>query len=133
MPRSDGSLNAVGGAPYQRTCRWIETDPQVNPAVCGAPVEGKGSWCGAHAARVFQPRLVRRPKANPGDNRLVEARRAVGRIYEYGPWPATRRVTPLPPSPETLSWLRSRQIAYARAQEKARENAAVESVEVASC
>ena len=33
-----------------------------------------------------------------------------------------------PPRPETLSWLCSRQIAYARAQEKARQGA-----EVASC
>ena len=51
----------------------------------------------------------------------------------YGTWPATKRVSPLSPSTETLSWLRSRQIAYAKAQEKARENAALESAEVASC
>jgi len=47
---------------------------------------------------------------------------------KFGTWPATKRVSPLSPSPETLSWLRSRQIAYAKSQEKARQGA-----EVASC
>jgi DNA repair protein RadD len=38
---------------------------------------------------------------------------------KFGTWPATKYVTPLPPSPETLFWVRSRRIAYAKAQGRA--------------
>jgi DNA repair protein RadD len=37
----------------------------------------------------------------------------------FGVWPAARYVAPLDPSPEVLSWVRSRIIAYAKAREKA--------------
>ena len=37
----------------------------------------------------------------------------------FGAWPPYGAVTPLPPSPEVRSWVRSRQIAYARAREVA--------------
>jgi superfamily II DNA or RNA helicase len=44
-------------------------------------------------------------------------------VYKYkekfGAWPASRWVSPITPSPEVLSWVRSRQIAYAKAQRKA--------------
>ena len=38
---------------------------------------------------------------------------------KFGVWPAARSVMPLQPSPEVLSWVRSRAIAYAKAQQKA--------------
>jgi DNA repair protein RadD len=38
---------------------------------------------------------------------------------KFGTWPATKQVVPLPPSPETLSWVRYRQIAYAKGQGRA--------------
>ena len=37
---------------------------------------------------------------------------------KFGPWPAMRSVAPLEPSPEVLAWVRSRNIAYAKAKEK---------------
>jgi hypothetical protein len=33
----------------------------------------------------------------------------------FGDWPASRYVPPIPPEPATLAWVRSRQIAYAKA------------------
>jgi superfamily II DNA or RNA helicase len=38
---------------------------------------------------------------------------------KFGEWPRGSRPTPTPPSPEVLSWVRSRQIAYAKARQKA--------------
>jgi len=38
----------------------------------------------------------------------------------FGVWPRRGDVEPMPPAPDVLAWVRSRQIAYARAQEKAR-------------
>jgi DNA repair protein RadD len=38
---------------------------------------------------------------------------------KFGDWPATRTITPLEPSREVLSWVRSRNIAWAKAQQKA--------------
>jgi DNA repair protein RadD len=38
---------------------------------------------------------------------------------KFGTWPARRHATPLPPSPEVRSWVRSRQIAYAKARSAA--------------
>jgi DNA repair protein RadD len=38
----------------------------------------------------------------------------------FGMWPASRYVSPQPPLPEVLSWVRSRNIAYAKAREKER-------------
>ena len=39
---------------------------------------------------------------------------------KFGTWPpASRPIPPVKPSPEVLSWVRSRQIAYAKAQQKA--------------
>jgi superfamily II DNA or RNA helicase len=37
---------------------------------------------------------------------------------KFGAWPAARFVVPIEPSPEVLSWVRSRAIAYAKAKEK---------------
>jgi hypothetical protein len=37
---------------------------------------------------------------------------------KFGHWPPTNDVRPIPPSPEVLSWERSRRIAYAKAMEK---------------
>jgi superfamily II DNA or RNA helicase len=39
---------------------------------------------------------------------------------KFGTWPVLRSVEPLAPTPEVLSWVRSRNIAWAKAQEKAR-------------
>ena len=39
---------------------------------------------------------------------------------KYGHWPPTRQVEPIEPTPEVRSWVRSRQIAWAKAQEQAR-------------
>jgi superfamily II DNA or RNA helicase len=36
---------------------------------------------------------------------------------KFGHWPANRNVAPLEPSPEVRSWVRSRQIAYAKARQ----------------
>ena len=36
----------------------------------------------------------------------------------FGTWPATHSITPHEPSPEVLSWVRSRNIAYAKAKTK---------------
>ena len=41
---------------------------------------------------------------------------------KFGAWPATRSAQPMQPTPEVLSWVRSRNIAYAKA--KAKEAAA---------
>lgn len=38
---------------------------------------------------------------------------------KFGTWPATRHVIPAAPSPEVASWVRSRNIAWAKAREKA--------------
>ena len=38
---------------------------------------------------------------------------------KFGHWPPTNDVRPIPPTPEVLSWERSRRIAYAKAMEKA--------------
>jgi DNA repair protein RadD len=38
---------------------------------------------------------------------------------KFGGWPASRDVTPIEPSREVLSWVRSRNIAWAKAQQKA--------------
>jgi hypothetical protein len=38
---------------------------------------------------------------------------------KFGIWPATRSAQPMQPSPEVLSWVRSRIIAYAKAEERA--------------
>ena len=38
---------------------------------------------------------------------------------KFGTWPATRTAQPIEPSPEVLSWVRSRIIAYAKAKERA--------------
>jgi superfamily II DNA or RNA helicase len=38
---------------------------------------------------------------------------------KFGHWPPTRDVDPIEPSPEVLSWVRSRAIAYAKARQKA--------------
>jgi DNA repair protein RadD len=38
---------------------------------------------------------------------------------KFGDWPASRTVVPEPPSPEVRSWVRSRMIAYAKAQQRA--------------
>lgn len=38
---------------------------------------------------------------------------------KFGNWPRSRNVTPIPASPEVRSWVRSRQIAYAKAMDKA--------------
>jgi DNA repair protein RadD len=43
---------------------------------------------------------------------------------KFGTWPASRYVTPIAPTPEVLSWVRSRAIAYAKAQEKIRQGSA---------
>jgi superfamily II DNA or RNA helicase len=37
---------------------------------------------------------------------------------KFGSWPPTRNVDPIPPAPEVLSWVRSRNIAWAKAQQK---------------
>ena len=37
---------------------------------------------------------------------------------KFGTWPAARIVTPLEPSAEVLSWVRSRNIAHAKARAK---------------
>jgi DNA repair protein RadD len=37
---------------------------------------------------------------------------------KFGTWPAVRTVTPVAPTPEVLSWVRSRNIAYAKARGK---------------
>jgi DNA repair protein RadD len=36
---------------------------------------------------------------------------------KFGTWPATRSAQPMQPTPEVLSWLRSRNIAYAKAKQ----------------
>ena len=43
-------------------CRYIAADEPSGPdtLVCGAPVEGNGSWCSAHMETVFQPEHRRR-------------------------------------------------------------------------
>jgi DNA repair protein RadD len=41
---------------------------------------------------------------------------------KFGTWPAARTITPSEPSPEVVSWVRSRAIAYA----KARQNTSAE-------
>jgi superfamily II DNA or RNA helicase len=38
---------------------------------------------------------------------------------KFGTWPATRSAQPMQPTPEVLSWVRSRNIAYAKAKERA--------------
>ncbi len=38
---------------------------------------------------------------------------------KFGTWPATRSAQPMQPTPEVLSWVRSRIIAYAKAREAA--------------
>jgi DNA repair protein RadD len=38
---------------------------------------------------------------------------------KFGTWPATRAIKPIRPSPEILSWVRSRNIAYAKGRQKA--------------
>jgi DNA repair protein RadD len=38
---------------------------------------------------------------------------------KFGIWPATRSAQPMQPTPEVLSWVRSRNIAYAKAKEQA--------------
>ena len=42
---------------------------------------------------------------------------------KFGTWPDSRHVEPYPPTPEVASWVRSRQIAYAKAMQKATANA----------
>jgi len=37
---------------------------------------------------------------------------------KFGLWPAERSVLPLKPTPECLSWVRSRQIAYAKSKRR---------------
>lgn len=37
---------------------------------------------------------------------------------KFGTWPVTRYIDPRPPSLEVRSWVRSRAIAYAKAQQK---------------
>jgi DNA repair protein RadD len=41
---------------------------------------------------------------------------------KFGTWPAARSIVPIEPSAEVLSWVRSRAIAWAKAQEKLRGN-----------
>lgn len=43
---------------------------------------------------------------------------------KFGAWPAARAVMPIEPSREVLSWVRSRNIAWAKAQEKINRTAA---------
>jgi hypothetical protein len=45
----------------------------------------------------------------------------VGHKYreKFGDWPRSRTVTPITPMPEVRSWVRSRQIAYAKARSAA--------------
>jgi DNA repair protein RadD len=43
---------------------------------------------------------------------------------KFGTWPAVRSVQPIEPTPEVLSWVRSRIIAWAKAQEKIKGTAA---------
>ena len=38
---------------------------------------------------------------------------------KFGTWPAVRAIEPTQPTREVLSWVRSRNIAYAKAQQKA--------------
>jgi hypothetical protein len=38
---------------------------------------------------------------------------------KFGTWPAIRNISPLPPSLEVRSWVRSRDIAYAKGRQKA--------------
>ena len=38
---------------------------------------------------------------------------------KFGTWPAARWVDPLPPDDSVRAWVRSRQIAYAKAMQKA--------------
>ena len=38
---------------------------------------------------------------------------------KFGTWPPSRDVVPIEPMPEVLSWVRSRNIAWAKAQQKA--------------
>jgi DNA repair protein RadD len=38
---------------------------------------------------------------------------------KFGSWPAAPALAPQEPSPEVLSWVRSRNIAYAKAKQKA--------------
>jgi DNA repair protein RadD len=42
---------------------------------------------------------------------------------KFGEWPADRNVQPYPPTPEVSSWVRSRQIAFAKRKQKEREAA----------
>jgi DNA repair protein RadD len=37
---------------------------------------------------------------------------------KFGTWPVNRTVTPQPPTPEVSSWVRSRQIAFAKMRQK---------------
>jgi superfamily II DNA or RNA helicase len=43
---------------------------------------------------------------------------AVNYREKFGAWPPTRNVAPVAPTPEVLSWVRSRMIAYAKAQQR---------------
>ena len=38
---------------------------------------------------------------------------------KFGHWPSSRSIEPIEPSIEVLSWVRSRDIAYAKARQKA--------------
>jgi hypothetical protein len=38
---------------------------------------------------------------------------------KFGTWPPIRDIKPMQPSQEVLSWVRSRNIAYAKARQKA--------------
>jgi hypothetical protein len=38
---------------------------------------------------------------------------------KFGTWPPTRAIKPISPTPEILSWVRSRNIAYAKGRQKA--------------
>lgn len=38
---------------------------------------------------------------------------------KFGTWPATRSAQPMQPTPEVLAWVRSRNIAYAKAKGRA--------------
>jgi hypothetical protein len=37
---------------------------------------------------------------------------------KFGEWPATRNINPIKPTPEVLSWVRSRNIAFAKAKQR---------------
>lgn len=108
------------------SCGW-------RPKPKAAPVEVREGELG----RVDRDKLVRLAAPTASDRAHFHAELAwiarergyssgwVAHKYreKFGSWPAARIVAPIEPRPETRSWVRSRAIAWAKAQEKARAQA----------